>query len=140
MSGASARGVAWVGGEPTQQLTVARLLMDVGKSLHAFDHGPHIPSEGRKQYLSRTVCETMRRAEKAFSDGDYDRAEHQAKVVAYLVKREAPIFAADPERWIAKWYELGWNYRRSIDEGNSFRPARGTPGEIVDEVELMRKP
>jgi hypothetical protein len=138
---ASARCIAWLGGEPSRKLTVARQLVAVGKSLQAFDHGSHIPSEGRKQYLSRTVCETMRRAEKAFSEHDFDRAEHLAEVVAYLVKREAPIFAADPKRWIAKWHELGWDYRRSIDEGDRLYPARGrTSGAIVDEVALWRKP
>jgi hypothetical protein len=125
--------------EQSRSYIVARQLVAVGRSLQAFDHGPHIPLEGRKQYLSRTVCETMRRVEKAFSEHDFDRAEHLAKVVAYLVKREAPIFAADPERWIAKWHELGWDYRRSIDD--SSRPVRGrASGEIVDEVALRRKP
>jgi hypothetical protein len=42
----------------------------------------------------------MKEAERAFSDADYDRAEHLAKVVAYLVQREAPKFAANPKAWI----------------------------------------
>jgi hypothetical protein len=82
---------------------VAQLLVDVGKSLHAFDHGKHVPFEGVPQYLSKTVDQTMKEAEAAFADADYDRAEHLARVVAALVKREAPIFAADPKRWIEKW-------------------------------------
>jgi hypothetical protein len=98
----------------TRKIEVARRLVAVGKSLHAFDHGEHVPFEGTPQYLSRTVCETMRKAERAFSDDDYDRAEHLAKVVAVLVKREAPIFAANPTRWIEKWQELGWRYRRPV--------------------------
>jgi hypothetical protein len=103
---ASARCRAWRGGEPSRQLTVARQLVDVGKSLHAFDHGPYIPFEGRKQYLSHTVDEAMKEAEAAFSDDDYDRAEYLAKIVAYLVRREAPKFAGNPEAWIETQQEL----------------------------------
>jgi hypothetical protein len=95
----SARCIAWVGGEPTRKLTVARRLVDVGRSLKAFDF------EG-KQYLSRTVDEAMKAAEQAFSDTDYDRAEHLAKVVAYLVRREAPKFTANPKAWIETRREL----------------------------------
>jgi hypothetical protein len=94
-------------------IEVARLLVEVGKSLDAFDHGEHVPFEGQPRYLSRTACETMRQAEKAFSDEDYDRAEHLAKVVAVVVKREALIFAADPKRWI-EWRALGWDRRRAV--------------------------
>lgn len=76
-----------------RRLTVARQLMDVGRSLHAFDYKD-------KQYLSRTMHETMLEAERAFADKDYDRSEHLVKVVAYLVRREAPKFKANPQRWI----------------------------------------
>lgn len=76
-----------------KQLAVARQLMDVGRSLHAFNFKD-------EQYLSRTVHETMPEAERAFADNDYDQAEHLAKVVTYLVKREAAQFAANPQRWI----------------------------------------
>jgi aminoglycoside phosphotransferase (APT) family kinase protein len=89
-----------------RQRVVARQLVDVGASLHAFDHGPDIPFEGRKQYLSRTVDEAMKEAERAFSDEDYDKAEYLAKVVAYLVKREAPKFAANPKAWIEKHHAM----------------------------------
>jgi hypothetical protein len=89
------------------RLSVARLLVDVGKSLHAFDYGPHVPFEGREQYLSRAVDKTMREAEAAFAADDYARAERLAKVVAFLVKREAPKFAADPKKWIETWKEQG---------------------------------
>jgi hypothetical protein len=83
----------------SRQQVVARQLVDVGRSLWAFNHG-----DG--QYLSRTVDEAMKEAERAFSDDDYDRAEHLAKVVAYLVKREAPKFAANPKAWIETRQEL----------------------------------
>jgi hypothetical protein len=76
-----------------RQLAVARRLVDVGRSLSAFDYKD-------KQYLSRTVRETMLEAERAFADNDYDWAEHLAKIVAYLVAREAPKFAANPKLWI----------------------------------------
>ena len=48
----------------------------------------------------------MKAAEQAFSDTDYDRAEHLAKVVAYLVRREAPKFTANPKAWIETRREL----------------------------------
>lgn len=96
---ASARCHVWRGGEPSRQLTVAHQLVDVGRSLKAFDF------KGR-QYLSRTVDEVMKEAERAFSDDDYDRAEHLAKVVACLVRREAPKFSANPKAWIDQQREL----------------------------------
>jgi hypothetical protein len=76
-----------------RQLAVARQLVDVGRSLCDFDYKD-------AQHLSRTVRETMLEAERAFADNDYDQAEHLAKIVAYLVRREAPKFAANPQRWI----------------------------------------
>jgi hypothetical protein len=89
----------------TREIEVASLLVEVGKSLRAFDYGERIPFEGRRQYLSSPVNKTMKEAEAAFCDEDYDRAEHLAKVVAAMVRREAPIFAANPERWIERWQE-----------------------------------
>ena len=47
----------------------------------------------------------MKEAEAAFADDDYDRAEHLARVVAAMVRREAPIFVANPTKWIEKWDE-----------------------------------
>jgi hypothetical protein len=83
----------------SRQQLVARQLVDVGRSLNAFNHGD-------EQYLSRTVDGAMKEAEAAFVDDDYDRAEHLAQVVAYLVRREAPKFAADPKMWIETRREL----------------------------------
>jgi hypothetical protein len=82
-----------------RQHDVARQIVDVGRSLDAFNH-----RDG--QYLSRAVNEAMKECEAAFSVDDYDRAEHLAKVVAYLVKREAPKFAANPAAWIETRREL----------------------------------
>jgi hypothetical protein len=82
-----------------RRLIVARQLVAVGRSLNAFNSG-----EG--QYLSRTVDEVMKEAERAFADDNYDRAEHLAKVVAYLVGRESPKFAANPKAWIETQQEL----------------------------------
>jgi hypothetical protein len=93
-----------------RQYTVAGRLVDVGRSLDAFNF-----EDG--QYLSRAVHETMKEAERVFYDAahcrdqskaaaGYDRAEHLAKVVAYLVKREAPKFAANPKLWIETRREL----------------------------------
>jgi hypothetical protein len=92
---ASARCIAWVGGEPSRRLTVAQLLVDVGKSLHAFEF------KGR-QYLSHPIDEAMKEAEAAFAADDYDLAEHLAKVVACMVRREAPKFAANPKARIER--------------------------------------
>jgi hypothetical protein len=91
---------------------VARQLVVVGQSLDAFNFGG-------KQYLSRVVDRTMREAERAFADGleaehisaqvaqaHHDRAEHLARIVAYLVRREAPKFAANPRAWIERRREL----------------------------------
>jgi hypothetical protein len=95
----SARCIAWVGGEPSRKLAVAHQLVAVGRSLRAFEF------KGA-QYLSRTIDEAMKEAERAFSDDDYDLAEHLIKVVAYLVQREAPKFAANPKAWIETRREL----------------------------------
>ena len=76
-----------------RQIEVAQTLVEVGRSLKAFDF------KG-EQYLSRTVSETMKAAERAFADDDYDQAERLAKIVTYLVQREAPKFAANPKAWI----------------------------------------
>jgi hypothetical protein len=81
--------------DESRQLAVARQLVEVGRSLRAFE----IKGE---QYLSRVVSETMKEAERAFSADDYDQAEHLARVVAYLVRREAPKFTANPKAWIEK--------------------------------------
>jgi len=83
----------------SRRIAVAHKLVAVGRSLGAFDF------EG-EQYLSRAVSETMKEAERAFSDEDYDRAEHLAKVVTWLVRREAPKFAANPRAWIEMRREL----------------------------------
>lgn len=94
------------------RVAVARRLVAVGRSLDAFNFG-------ERQYLPKAVDEAMREAERAFSAGvererskdpderaladvDYARAGHLAKVVAIMVCREAPRFAADPERWITE--------------------------------------
>ena len=83
----------------TRKFKVARQLVEVGRSLWAFNYG-----DG--QYLSRTVDRAMKEAEKAFGDADYDHAEHLGKVVACLVRREAPKFAANPTAWIERRREL----------------------------------
>jgi hypothetical protein len=86
--------------QASRRYIVAGHLVDVGRSLDAFNFG-----DGQ-QYLSRAVSEAMKEAERAFSAEDYDRAEHLAKVVAYLVKRETPKFAANPKAWIETRREL----------------------------------
>jgi hypothetical protein len=92
-----------------RRIEVARQLVAVGRSLRAFNFGG-------EQYLSQVTSETMQEAECAFSDGvdaerarasaHYDRPEHLARVVAYLVRRKAPKFAANPQQWIETRREL----------------------------------
>lgn len=78
-----------------RRVEVAQHLVAVGKSLDVFNHG-------KRQYLSKAVERTMKDAEQAFANCDYDRAEHLVLVIAAMVKREAPIFAADPDKWVDK--------------------------------------
>jgi hypothetical protein len=77
----------------------ARQVVAAQRSLGAFDH------KG-EQYLSQTVQEVMRECEAAFSMDDYARSAHLVKIIAYLVRREAPQFAANPTRWIDRWRGL----------------------------------
>ena len=82
--------------EPTErQLEVAKLIVAVGRSLHAFDY------QG-EQYLPPAIDKAMRECEAAFSAPDYDRAEHIAKVIGVMVARAAPRFAADPKQYIQR--------------------------------------
>jgi hypothetical protein len=78
---------------------VACQLVDVGKMLSAFMFNGTL-------YLSKAVDEAMQEAEAALSADDYDKAERLARVVSFLVKREAPKFAANPQRWVDRWKEL----------------------------------
>jgi hypothetical protein len=78
-----------------RRIAVARQLVEVGRSFHAFDF------KG-EQYLSKVTLKTMKEAERAFSDDDFDRAKHLARIVTYLVRREAPKFAANPNAWIER--------------------------------------
>ncbi len=82
-----------------RRYAVASQLVDVGRSLNAFN-------SGNEQYLSRAVSEAMKEAERAFVAEDYARAERLVKVITYLVKREAPRFAANPKAWIETRREL----------------------------------
>jgi hypothetical protein len=82
-----------------RRLEVATQLVDVGRMLNAFLYNG-------EQRPSRGVDQTMKEAEAAFAGHDYDRAEHLAKVVARMIEREAPRFAANPQRWIETREEL----------------------------------
>jgi hypothetical protein len=83
-----------------RRLAVARMIVDVGRLYrHAFEFK-------RELYPSRAVDRTFSEAEFAFSEGDYDHAEHLVKVIERMIKRDAPRFAADPKKWIATRKEL----------------------------------
>ena len=82
--------------EPTKrQLEVARLIQQVGRSLHVFDYED-------KHYLPPVIDTAMRECEAAFSEQEYDHAEHMAKVVGVMVARAGPRFAADPKKYIER--------------------------------------
>jgi hypothetical protein len=85
--------------QEAQRAAVARQLVDVGKSLSTFTFKGTL-------YLSRTVDETMKEAEAAFSADDFDRASHLVQVVKFLVARETPKFKDNPQRWADTWREL----------------------------------
>ena len=78
-----------------RRLTVARQIVTAqrGFPLFLFDG---------EQHPSRAILQTMRQAECAFAADDFDRAEHLAKVVTAMIKREAPKFAADPKKYIER--------------------------------------
>jgi hypothetical protein len=82
-----------------QMGAVARLLFDVGRSFEAFEF------EGQR-YISRPIDDAMKEARAAFDAEDYDRAERLAKVVACMVRREAPKFAANPRARIERFQGL----------------------------------
>jgi hypothetical protein len=83
-----------------RRLVVARMIVDVGRLYRrAFEFK-------RELYPSRAVDRAFSEAEFAFSEGDYDRAERLTKVIACMIKRDGPRFAADPKKWIATRREL----------------------------------
>ena len=76
----------------------------------------------------------MKEAEAAFADDDYDRAEHLARLVAAMVRREAPIFVANPTKWIEKWDEGAEGRYASKRRGYFTRdcsPAGSRPPMVV---------
>ena len=75
-----------------RRLEVARLIQGVGRWLHVFNY--------KDEYLPPVIDKAMRECEAAFSDDDYDHAEHLAKVVKAMVARVGPQFAADPQMYI----------------------------------------
>jgi hypothetical protein len=80
-----------------RRTAVAHQVVAAQRSLGAFAYE-------RRLYSSQTVMDVMRECERAFSiDKDYDRAEHLVKIIAFLIQREAPKFAADPKKWIELW-------------------------------------
>ena len=74
----------------SRQIAVARQLVDVGRSLRAFDF------DGQ-QHLPRTIDAAMKEAERAFSEDDYDRAEHLAKVIERMIQARNSKVRGQPE-------------------------------------------
>jgi hypothetical protein len=77
-----------------RRLAVARCVFEAQKAASIFRvNDDWVPS--------RAVEQAIKQAEHAFADDDYDRAEHLAKVVLCMVRRDAPKFQADPKAWVA---------------------------------------
>jgi hypothetical protein len=72
---------------------ITRKIEDVGRMFDAFRYKGEL-------HLSHAVVKTMKEAETELAAGDLDRVEHLLAVVAFMIKREAPRFAVDPEKWI----------------------------------------
>jgi hypothetical protein len=101
-------------------MAVGRKVFAAQRSLDAFDYK-------NRRYLSKTLEDAMQECERAYAmDEDYGRAEHLVKVIAFLVWREAPQFAADPQKWVDSWKA------RREQQG---LPAEGAP---VDDPESVR--
>jgi hypothetical protein len=87
-------------GREARRLEVARQITAVGRLYRrAFEFK-------RELYPSRAVDRAFADVERAFSDDDFDKAEHLTKVIACMIKREAPKFAANPKQWIETRREL----------------------------------
>jgi hypothetical protein len=54
------------------------------------------------QWVHPATDKAMKDAELAFSDDDYDRAEHLAAVVTVMLGRDFAKFNADPKVWRSK--------------------------------------
>lgn len=83
-----------------RRLDVARQIVKVGelyRQAFEFERELHPP-----RAVERAFAET----ERAFSDDDFDRAEHLVRVLTFMIEREAPKFAADPRRYIETRREL----------------------------------
>lgn len=80
---------------PDRRLTVARQIVDAQRGFPLFLYNG-------EQHPSRAILQTMQQAEHAFAADDFDRAEHLAKVVAAMIKCEAPKFASDPKKYIER--------------------------------------
>ena len=78
-----------------RKTTLAQQFSEIGRSLRAFDIGP-------SRYLSKTVIQAGGEAKEEFDRENYDDAEFLLKVLAFLIKREARICAADQRRWMEK--------------------------------------
>jgi len=88
-----------------KRLAVGHLIWHLQRSLRVFDYGDFC-------YLSPTLDDALQEAEMAFHQEDYAKAEHLTKIVAYLIKREAPKFKADPRGCIEKWRDQQRYHKR----------------------------
>jgi hypothetical protein len=88
-----------------RRLAVARKVWEVQCSLAAFDFAD-------ENYVSVTVDEAMRETEAAFAADEYERAARLARITSYLIKRESPLMASNPQRWIEKIKEQQTYHKR----------------------------
>ena len=87
---------------------------DVGQKLIALDGviTENFSADGLL-YPSKAIRIAMDEAKAAWCADDYHRAAHLALVVTAMVRREAPIFRANPAGWIAKLKMLGIGHATS---------------------------
>jgi hypothetical protein len=88
-----------------QRQRVGHMIWEIQRSLRVFDYGDF-------QYLSPALADALCEAEEAFHQEDYAQAEHLTKVVAYLIKREAPKFKANPRGCIERYSEQQTYHKR----------------------------
>jgi hypothetical protein len=111
-----------------RRLEVARQIVAVQKSLCAFEYGD---VDHCRLYWSRPVERTMKEAEKAFAEDDFDRAEYLAKVTAKMVQREAPKFAANPAKWIERWQLVGGLTQPTGRKGSPLRQSNNYAPTVI---------
>ena len=67
-------------------------------------------------WVSRPTMKAMKEAERAFSDDEFDLADHLADVIQVMLRRDTIKFKADPKKWIDRQRFLSGEVMGLIDE------------------------